>query len=207
LWEEYKEAYPGGYGYSQYCDLFQRYVKKLDPPMRQNYKAGEKLFVDYAGETVPITDPESGEVRQARIFVAVLGASSYTYTEAQVSQEMMHWIGGHVRAIAFFEGVPQIIVPDNLKQGVKSPCWYDPDLNQTYQEMAEHYGVAVIPTRVRKPRDKSKVEVGVQVVERWIIARLRHHTFFSVPELNRAMRPLLDELRKPTSMPPLSLPK
>jgi transposase len=194
LWDEYKTAYPDGYRYSQYCDLYRRYVQKLDPPMRQNHKAGEKLFVDYAGDTVPITDPETGEVRQAVIFVAVLGASSYTYAEAQLSQEMLHWIGGHIRAHVFFGGVTQIWVPDNLKQGVKSPCWYDPDLNLTYQELAQHYGVAVLPTRVRKPRDKSKVEVGVQVVERWILARLRNRTFFSLAELNRAIEPLLAEL-------------
>jgi transposase len=194
LWDEYRETYPNGYSYSQYCELYRGYVKKLDPPMRQNHKAGEKLFVDYAGDTIPITDPETGEVRQAYLFVAVLGASSYTYTEAQASQEMLHWIGGHVRTFAFMGGVPQIIVPDNLKQGVKSPCWYDPDLNQTYQWMAEHYGVAVIPARVRRPRDKAKVEVGVQVVERWIIARLRNRTFFSLAELNRAIQPLLEEI-------------
>lgn len=194
LWEEYREAHPDGYSYSQFCELYQQYLKKLDPPMRQNHKAGEKLFVDYAGETVPIINPETGEVWQAQIFVAVQGASSYTYAEAQASQELPNWIGGHVRAMAFFGGVNQIIVPDNLKQGVKSPCWYDPDLNQTYLELAQHYGVAVIPTRVRKPRDKAKVEVGVQVVERWILARLRHRTFFSLAELNQAIRKLLVEL-------------
>jgi len=194
LWEEYREVHPDGYGYSQFCELYQQYLKKLDPPMRQNHKAGEKLFVDYAGETVPITDPETGEVWLAQIFVAVQGASSYTYAEAQASQELPNWIGGHVRAMAFFGGINQIIVPDNLKQGVKSPCWYDPDLNQTYLELAQHYGVAVIPTRVRKPRDKAKVEVGVQVVERWVLARLRHRTFFSLAELNQAIRKLLTEL-------------
>jgi len=194
LWEEYREDHPGGYGYSQYCELYRRYVKKLDPPMRQNHKAGEKLFVDYAGDTIPITDPETGEVWQAQIFVAVLGASNYTYAEAQASQELPNWIGGHVRALAYFGGVTQVIVPDNLKQGVRSPCWYDPDINQTYLEMAQYYGVAVIPTRVRKPRDKAKVEVAVQVVERWILARLRKRTFFSLAELNRAIRKLLQEL-------------
>jgi len=194
LWEEYREAHPDGYGYSQYCELYRQYVKKLDPPMRQNHKAGEKLFVDYAGDTVPITNPETGEVWQAQIFVAVQGASSYTYAEAQASQEMVNWIGGHVRAMAFFGGATQIIVPDNLKQGVKSPCWYDPDINQTYLEMAQHYEVAILPTRVRKPRDKAKVEVGVQVVERWILARLRNRTFFSLEELNRAIRKLLEDL-------------
>ncbi|HLE80376.1 MAG TPA: IS21 family transposase [Dehalococcoidia bacterium] len=194
LWEEYREGHPDGYGYSQYCELYRQYVKKLDPPMRQNHKAGEKLFVDYAGDTIPITNPETGEVWQAQIFVAVQGASSYTYAEAQASQELPNWIGGHVRALAYFGGVTQVIVPDNLKQGVKSPCWYDPDLNQTYLEMAQHYEVAVIPTRVRKPRDKAKVEVAVQVVERWILARLRNRTFFSLAELNRAIRKLLEDL-------------
>src|SRR5665647_2399476 len=194
LWTEYREDHPDGYGYSQYCDLYRRYARKLDPPMRQNHKAGEKLFVDYAGDTVPITDPETGEVRQAQIFVATMGASSYTYAEAQPSQEMPHWIGGHVRAHAFFGGVTQIIVPDNLGQGVKHVCRYEPDLNPTYLEMAQHYGVAVIPARVRRPRDKAKVEVGVQVVERWILARLRNRTFFSLAELNRAIVRLLEEL-------------
>jgi transposase len=194
LWTEYREAHPDGYGYSQFCDLYRRYAQKLDPPMRQNHKAGEKLFVDYAGDTVPITDPETGEMRQAQIFVATMGASSYTYAEAQPSQEMPHWIGGHVRAHAFFGGVTEIIVPDNLTQGVKHACRYEPDLNPTYLEMAQHYGVAIIPARVRRPRDKAKVEVGVQVVERWILARLRNRTFFSLAELNGAITQLLEEL-------------
>ena len=129
LWVEYREAYPEGYGYSQYCELYRRYASKLDPPMRLNHKAGEKLFVDYAGDTVPITNPETGEVHQAQIFVATWGASSYTYAEAQPSQEMVHWIGGHVRALAFFNGAPEIIVPDNLTQGVKHPNLYEPDPN------------------------------------------------------------------------------
>jgi transposase len=194
LWVEYREVYPEGYGYSQYCELYRCYVSKLDPPMRLNHKAGEKLFVDYAGDTVAITNPETGEVHQAQIFVATWGASSYTYAEAQPSQEMMHWIGGHVRALTFFNGVPEIIVPDNLRQGVKHPNLYEPDLNPTYLEMAQHYGVAVIPARVKRPRDKSKVEVGVQVVERWILARLRHQTFFSLAAVNRAMALWLLEL-------------
>ncbi len=194
LWEEYREGQPEGIGYSQFCDLYQRYVKKLDPPMRQNHKAGEKLFVDYAGDKVEMTNAETGEIWQASIFVAVQGASSYTYAEAQTSQEMVNWIGGHVRAHTFFGGVTQIIVPDNLKQGVKSPCRYDPELNETYLEFAQHYGVAVLPARVRKPRDKAKVEVGVQVVERWILAKLRNQTFFTLGDLNRSIRKLLEEL-------------
>jgi transposase len=196
LWDEYRADNPAGYGYSQYCELYRRYLQRLDTPMRQNYKAGEKLFVDYAGQTVPITEPETGENWQAEIFVATLGASNYTYAEAQASQELPNWIGGHVRALAYFGGAPQIVVPDNLKQGVKHACWYDPDLNQTYLELAQHYGVAVLPTRVRKPRDKAKVEVGVQVVERWILARLRNRTFFSLAELNQAIRELLHELNR-----------
>lgn len=194
LWMEYREVHSEGYGYSQYCELYRRYTRKLDPPMRLNHKAGEKLFVDYAGDTIPIVDPEKGENQQVQIFVATLGASSYTYAEAQPSQELPHWIGGHVRALAFLGGVPEILVPDNLKQGVKHPSRYEPDLNPTYQEFAEHYGVAVIPARVKKPREKSKVEVGVQVVERWILARLRNRTFFSLAELNRAIAVLLQEL-------------
>src|SRR4030065_1555899 len=139
LWTEYREDHPDGYGYSQYCDLYRRYARKLDPPMRQNPKAGEKLFVDYARDTVRIIDPEAREGRQAQIFVSTLGASSYTYAEAQPSQEMPHWIGGHVRAQAFFGGVTQIIVPDNLAQGVKRTCRYEPDLNPPYQAFAQHY--------------------------------------------------------------------
>ncbi len=194
LWIEYRETQPEGYGYSQYCELYRRYLSKLDPPMRLNHKAGEKLFVDYAGDTIPVSDPAYEDLRVAQIFIGVLGASSYTYAEAQPSQEMVHWIGGHVRAMAFFGGAPEIIVPDNLTQGVKHSNPYEPDLNPTYLEMAQHYGVAVIPARVRRPRDKAKVEVGVQVVERWILARLRNRTFFSLAELNRAIAELLFEL-------------
>jgi len=194
LWIEYREAYPDGYGYSQFCELYGQWVVRLDPPMRMVHKAGEKLFVDYAGDTVPITDPETGAVSQAQIFVAVMGASSYTFAEAQSNQTMPNWIGGHVRAFAYIGGLPQILVPDNLRQGVKKTCRYEPDLNPTYQEMAEHYGLAVIPARVVRPRDKSKVEVGVQVVERWILARLRNRIFFSLAELNRAILKLLEEI-------------
>ena len=194
LWMEYREAYPDGYGYSQFCELYGQWVVRLDPPMRMVHKAGEKLYVDYAGDTIPITNPETGEVTRAQVFVAVMGASSYTYAEAQSSQAMPNWIGGHVRAFAYIGGLPQIVVPDNLVQGVKKPCRYEPDLNPTYQEMAEYYALAVIPARVRKPRDKAKVEVGVQVVERWILARLRNRTFFSLAELNRAILKLLEEL-------------
>jgi transposase len=194
LWIEYREAQPDGYGYSQFCALYRQWAKRLKPSMRLSHKGGEKVFVDYAGQTVPIVDPHTGEVHPAQIFIGVLGASNYTYAEAHESQALPDWIGAHVRMFAFFGGVPEIVVPDNLKAGVKHPCRYEPDLNPTYQDLAQHYDTAVIPTRVHKPKDKAKVEVGVLVVERWILARLRHHTFFSLADLNQAIRQLLDEL-------------
>ena len=194
LWVEYREAHPDGYGYSQFCVLYRQWAKHLQPSMRLTHKAGEKVFVDYAGQTMPIVDPHTGEVRQAQIFIGVLGASNYTYAEAHASQELANWIGAHVRMFSFLGGMSEIVVPDNLKAGVKHPCRYEPDLNPTYQDLAEHYGIAVIPTRVRKPKDKAKAEVGVQVVERWILARLRNQTFFSLAALNQAIRELLSEL-------------
>ena len=196
LWVEYREEHPGGYGYSQFCALYREWAKRLKPSMRLTHKGGEKVFVDYAGHTIPVVDPQTGEVRQAQIFIGVLGASSYTYVEAQWSQQLPNWIGGHVRMFEFFGGVPEIVVPDNLKAGVKHPCRYEPDLNPTYQDLAQHYGVAVIPTRVRKPKDKAKAEVGVQVAERWILARLRNRSFFSLADLNQAISELLDPLNR-----------
>lgn len=194
LWQEYKERSPEGLQYSRFCDLYREWKGLLSVTMRQEHRAGEKTFVDYCGPTVEIVDASSGEVRPASIFVAVLGASSYTYAEATMSQELADWIGAHVRAFEFFGGVSELVVPDNTKSGVLRACRYEPDLNPTYQEMARHYGVAVIPARPRKPRDKAKVESGVLVVERWILARLRNRTFFSVAELNQAIRGLLENL-------------
>ena len=160
--------------------------------LRQEHRAGEKLFVDYAGATVPIIDAKTGAVHEASIFVAVLGASNYTYAEASWTQDLASWIGSHVRALEFFQGSPALVVPDNLKTGVTRPCRYEPDLNPTYQEMAAHYGFAVIPARVRKPRDKAKVEGGVLLVERWILAALRKQRFFTLAALNQAISELLD---------------
>lgn len=194
LWMEYLESYPQGYGYSQFCQLYRNWSGKFKPTMRLNHKAGEKLFVDYAGQTISVIDPKTGEIQEAEIFVAVLGASSYTYAEAQWHQDLSNWIGGHVRAYDFLGGVTEVVVPDNLRAAVNHPSRYDPEINQTYQEMAEHYGVAVIPARVARPRDKSKAEVGVQNVERWILARLRNQRFFSLFELNKAIRELLKDL-------------
>jgi transposase len=194
LWIEYRREHPEGYGYSQYCYHYQAWSKRLKLMMRQKHRGGEKLFIDYAGQTMPVVDATTGEVRQVQIFVATWGASNYMYVEAHEAQSLPYWIGAHARALAFFGSVPEVLVPDNLKSGVKSPDRYEPDLNPTYQKFAEHYGVGVIPARSKKPKDKAKVETGVQVVERWILAPLRHHTFFSVAELNQAMKPLLDEV-------------
>jgi transposase len=173
LWQEYKEAHPEGFQYSWFCQHYKRWSRKIDLVMRQEHRAGEKLFVDYAGQSVEVVDSTTGQVTNAQIFVAVLGASNYTYAEATRSQGLQDWTGSHVRAFKFFGGVPEVVVPDNLKSGVSKSCRYEPDINPTYQDMATHYGVTVLPARVRKPRDKAKVENGVLVVERWILACLR----------------------------------
>lgn len=156
LWVEYRQAHPNGYGYSQFCACYEAWAKGLKLMMRQKHKAGEKLFVDYAGQTVGVVEPQSGEIKQAQIFVGVLGASNYTYAEAHWTQDLPNWIGAHVRMLAFLGGVPEVLVPDNLKVGVKHPNRYEPDLNPTYQAFAAHYGIAVVPTRVRKPKTKPK---------------------------------------------------
>lgn len=197
LWLEYKEANPDGLQYSQFCECYRRWCRRLDRVLRQEHKAGDKVFVDFAGQTVPIIDRTTGEVLfDAQIFVAVLGASSYTYAQACRSQELPEWIGAHTRMIDFYGGVPLAIVPDNLKSGVKHACYYEPDLNPTYHDWAVHYGTTVLPARVRRPRDKAKVEAGVLLVERWILARLRKHTFFSLAELDEEIRRLLDSLNQ-----------
>ena len=194
LWDEYKAQYPDGYQYSYFADLYRTYAKKLDISMRQVHYAGEKLFVDYSGQTVPVIDKSTGEIHDCQIFVAVLGASNFTYAEATYTQGLPDWIGSHVRALQFIGGVPEILVPDNLLSGITKACRYEPGVNRTYQELAVHYGAAVIPARVRKPKDKAKVEAGVLLVQRWILAALRNRTFFSLIELNAAIRELLNRL-------------
>ena len=195
LWEEYRARDPEhAYRYAQFCVHYRTYRDSLARSLRQTHRAGEKLFVDYAGQTVPIVEGGTGEIHPAQIFVAVLGASNYTYAEATWTKPLPDWIGSHVRAFTFLGGVPEIVVPDNLRSGVSRACRYEPDLNPTYADLAAHYGVAVIPARPYKPKDKAKVEVGVQIVERWILARLRHQTFFSLAELNGAIRELLQHL-------------
>jgi len=198
LWYEYKASNPDGYQYSQFCNLYRQWQKKLDVTLRQEHRAGEKLFVDYAGQTVPIINPTTGEVTEAQIYIAALGASSYTFAEASHAQDLPSWIRSHVHAFEFFGGVPEILVPDNLKTGVTHPCRYEPDINPTYQDLAEHYATTVIPARARRPRDKAKVESAVFVAERWILAALRNHTFFSLDELNRAIAQKLADLNSRT---------
>jgi transposase len=194
LWHEYKAAHPEGFQYSWFCDQYRAWAGTLDLVMRQEHRAGEKLFVDYAGQTAEVVDRRTGEVCQAQVFVAVLGASNYTYAEATWSQQLPDWIGSHVRAFEFLGGSSEILVPDNLRSGVSKAHRYEPDLNPTYADLANHYGVAVLPARARKPRDKAKAEAGVLLVERWILAVLRHRTFFSLAELNREIARLLERL-------------
>ena len=196
LWQEYREQSADGYQYSAFCLHYRAFASALPVTLRQSHVPGECLFVDYSGQTVPVIDPVTAEVRQAQIFVAALGASSYTYVDATWTQGLADWTGSHVRCFEFLGGVPALLVPDNLKSGVTTPNFYDPDLNPTYQEMAAHYGTAVLPARVRKPRDKAKAEAAVLLAQRWILARLRHQRFFSLDEINLAIRPLLITLNQ-----------
>jgi transposase len=198
LWEEYRKADGNGYGYSRFCDLYREWSQTQKITLRQHHNPGERMFVDYAGATIPIHDRTSGQIPQAAIFVAAMGFSSYTFAEATWSQELPCWIGSHIRAFEHFSGLPRLVVPDNTKTGVTKACRYEPDLNPTYSEMAAHYGVAVLPARPRKPRDKAKVENAVQLVQRWIVAALRKRTFFSLGEVNEAITELLVLLNNKT---------
>jgi transposase len=193
LWLEYKAKHPDGYQYTQFCEHYWRWRKKLDYCMRQEHRGGEKLFIDYA-DGLSIVDELTGELKLTQFFVAVWGASNYTYAEATMAQTLPDWIGSHGRALEYFACVPHVLVPDNLKSGVSKACKYEPDLNPTYADMAEHYGCAVVPARPRKPRDKAKVENGVLIAKRWILAVLRHRTFYSLAELNTAIRECLERL-------------
>lgn len=197
LWEEYTQHYPNRcYSYSQFCARYADWLKKQKRSMRQTHRAGEKLFIDYAGPTLPVVCAATGEIRTAQLFVAVLGASNYTYAEATWSQSLPDWLSSHVRAFEFFGGTPVMLIPDNLKSGVNKACRYEPELNPSYQQLAAHYAVAVVPARPYRPKDKAKAEVGVQIVERWIMAKLRHQTFFSLAELNQCVRALLTDLNQ-----------
>jgi transposase len=188
--------YTQAYRYAQFCAKYREWVTQQKPSLRQTHIAGEKLFIDYCGPTVEIIDIDTGEIRTAQIFVAILGASNYTYVEATWDQKLPNWIASHVRAFEFFGGVPVFLVPDNLKSAIHKACRYDPDINNTYADMAAYYGTTVLPARPLKPQDKAKVENAVLVVERWILARLRHQTFTGLAELNAAIATLLVELNQ-----------
>ena len=194
IWEEYRQNQPDGYGYSRFCELYQRWSRNHDVVMRQDHVPGEKMFVDWAGPTVPIYGHQTGEATPASLFVAVLGASTYTFARATIGQGLANWIDCHVRAFEFFDGTTRLIVPDNPRTGVDRACRYEPDINRTYHEMSQHYGTAVMPARPYKPRDKAKVENAVLLAERWILAALRHHKFFALAELQDAIAPLLERL-------------
>jgi transposase len=195
LWLEYKQAQgDDGYQYSQFCELYRRWRGALDVVLRQPYHGGEKLLVDYAGPTVPIVDPHTGEVREALVFVGALGASNYTFIDLTWTKALPDWIDSHIRMFEFIGGVPQLVIPDNERSGVRKASRYEPDLNPTYHDLAVHYGTTVLPTRPRSPRDKAKAEAAVQNVERWVLAPLRRHTFFALAEARDAVAPLWDRL-------------
>ena len=194
LWEEHRASHTDGHGYSRFCELYRAFAARLSPTMRQCHVAGARTFVDYAGTTLEVIDADTGDVQVCQLFVAVLGASSYTFAEATFTQRLVDWTGSHQRAFTFFGGVTAQIVCDNLKAGIAKACFYEPAVNRTYAEMAAHYGTAVVPARPNKPRDKAKVEVAVQVATRWIIAKLRHQRFFSLAELNAAIGALVAKL-------------
>jgi transposase len=194
LWEEYDAVHPQGYGYSRFCELYREFERRLSPTMRQTHVAGHKAFVDYSGKKVPITDPLTGEVRMAEIFVGVLGASNLTYAEATWTQALPDWIGAHVRMFRFWGSAPRLLVPDNLKSGVNKASFYDPEINRTYGKMATHYHVGILPTRPRKPKDKAAVEAGVRFAQYYILGRLRNVTFFFLAECNAAIAAALERM-------------
>lgn len=195
---EYLEKHPNGLRYTQFCDEYRKWVRRHRLTMRQVHRAGEKLFVDYSGKKPHVVDRQTGELVEVELFVAVLGASNYTYVEATRTQKVGDWIGSHVRCLEFLGGVPRDLVPDQLKSGVTGACRYEPSIQRTYEEMAQHYGTTVLPARPAHPRDKAKVERAVQVVQRWILARLRNRVFFSLDELNAAIAELVEELNART---------
>lgn len=198
VWQEYREQHSDGLQYSRFCERYRAWADGLCVTMRQSHRAGEKMFVDFSGDGIDIVDSRTGECKRAKLFVAVLGASNLTYSEPVLSEDLPTWIGCHIRAFAYFGGVPEIVVPDNLKSGVKRPCYYEPGINQTYNDLAQHYSFAVVPARVRKPRDKAKAEQGVLLAERWIIAALRNEKFTALAQVRDAVAPLLERLNNKT---------
>jgi len=194
LWQEYRAAHPGGYAYSQFCERYRQWRRKLRPSMRQVHRAGEKLFVDFSGTRPHLIDPQTGEEIAVELFVSVLGASGLIYAEATRGQDLASWVSAHVRMLDYFQGSAAVWVPDNLKSGVTSAHRYEPEINRTYLDLAQHYGAVVIPARVARPTDKPKVEVSIQIAQRWVLAALRHQTFFTLADLNAAIRVRLDAI-------------
>jgi transposase len=194
LWEEYRQVHPDGYGYSQFCELYRRWAKKLKPSMRQQHRAGEKTFIDFSGKRPHLVERRTGEEIPVELFVAALGASSYTYAEATLTQKLHDWVSAHTRMLEYFGGSTELWVPDQLRSAVTQPCRYEPGVNRSYQELAGHYDAVVVPARPGKARDKATVESTVLVAQRWILARLRHRTFFELSELNAAIGELLEDL-------------
>lgn len=194
IWEEHRREHPNGYSYTQFCEYYKRFCSQLEPSLRQHHKAGERMFVDWAGPTLSLVDPQTGQTREVFLFVAVLGASNYTYAEAFENMQLPAWIDGHIHAWEYFGGVTRLTVPDNPKTAVTRACRYEPELHRSYQDLAAHYGTVILPARPRKPQDKAKVEAAVQNAERRIIAVLRDQRFFNLAELNRAIRTALQAL-------------
>ena len=194
LWEEYAQVHQSGYRYTQFCEIYRQWARRLRPSMRQVHRAGEKSFIDFSGKRPSLVDRRTGELRSVELFVAVLGASSLTYVEATATQQLADWVNAHIHMVEYFGGATTLWVPDQLKSAIARPCRYEPDVNRTYEDLAAHYGAVVVPARPRKPRDKALVESSVLVAQRWILARLRDQTFFELGPLNRAIRVLLDEL-------------
>jgi transposase len=205
LWLEYRAAHPSGYAYSQFCERYRRWARALKPSMRQVHRAGEKLFVDFSGKQPALVDATTGELVVVELFVGVLGASGLIYAEATRSQELPSWVGAHVHMVEYFGGSPAIWVPDNLKSGVTTANYYEPEINRTYAELATHYGAVVVPARAAHPKDKPKVEVSVQIAQRWVLAALRHRAFFTLADLNAAIRERVDAINdRPMKIPGVS---
>jgi len=191
---EYLREHPAGYRYTQFCEIYRQWLRTRRLSMRQVHHGGERAYLDYSGKKASLVERETGEIQPVELFVGVLGASSYTYAEATYSQQVEDFVSSNVRMLEYFDGAPALLTPDQLKSGVTAACWYDPQIQRTYEEMASHYRCGVVPARPKRPKDKAKVEVGVQVVQRWVLARLRNETFFTLAELNSRIRELLVEL-------------